>query len=200
MAYGAGAIFLVGILEELIFILPSAVVFLAAGFFFLSPSLDLWSVLPMAFIKIGLPAGAGVAIGSLFIYGIVYWGGKPLVQKYGKYMGLTWEEIDGASRRFTAGYYDEFLLFLLRALPIFPISVVSAACGLVRLRLGEFMIYTFLGATVRASISAVIGWAVGMEYAKYAAQFEVVEKYGLVVLIILGVVAYWWLKKRMKHL
>lgn len=196
LSYGPLAVFFIGIIEELIFILPSAIVFLGAGFFLIPPETSIWSALATAFLKIGLPAGAGVAVGSLFIYGLVFWGGKPLMEKYGKYIGLTWEEIERASRRFTAGHWDEALLFGFRALPLFPISVISAACGLVRLPWKEFVLYTFLGALVRSGVSAFIGWGVGVEYEKYAAQFEVVEKYGLIFLIILGVSAYWWLKKR----
>ncbi len=199
LSHGPLAVFFIGILEELIFILPSAIVFLAAGFFLIPENIGFSAALAQAFLKIGLPAGAGVAIGSLFIYGLVYWGGKPIFQKYGRYIGLTWDEIERAAARFTSGYYDDLLLFLLRALPIFPISVVSAASGLVRIPWKKFMFYTFLGAFVRAGGAALIGWRVGKEYKLYAAQFELVEKYGLVILIILGAAIYWWLKKRMKH-
>ncbi len=199
LSHGPLAVFFIGILEELIFVLPSAIVFLGAGFFLIPAGASFWVAFSDAFLKIGLPAGAGVAIGSLFIYGLVYWGGKPLIERYGRYVGLTWDEIERAATRFTSGRWDEALLFVLRALPIVPISVISAACGLVRLRIGEFMLYTFLGATVRAGISALLGWGVGVEYEKYAVQFEMVERYGLVALIILGGAAYWWLRKRMKQ-
>lgn len=197
LTHGSLAVFFIGIIEELIFILPSAIVFLAAGFFLIPENISFSLALSEAFFKIGAPAGAGVAIGSLFIYGLVYWGGKPMFQKYGRYIGLTWDEIERASQRFTAGYLDELLLFLFRALPIFPISVVSAACGLVRIPWQKFMFYTFLGAFVRAGTSALIGWGVGKEYAVYAAQFEAVERYGLIVLIAVGLLIYFWLKKRM---
>lgn len=197
LAHGSLAVFFIGILEELIFILPSAAVFFAAGFFLIQESLPFSSALFSSFIKIGIPAGAGVAIGSLFIYGVVYWGGKPAIERWGKYVGLRWGEIEAAEKKFISGYKDEILLFLFRALPIFPISVISAVCGLIRLPWKEFMLYTFLGATVRAGVSSFIGWRVGKAYVEYAAQFEAVEKYGLIILVILGGVAYWYLKRRM---
>ncbi len=199
LAHGPLAVFFIGILEELIFILPSAAVFFAAGFFLIQEALPFGSAMFGAFVKIGIPAGAGVAIGSLFIYGLVFWGGKPVVEKWGKYVGLSWGEIEAAEKKFVTGYKDEILLFLFRALPIFPISVISAVCGLIRLPWREFMLYTFLGATFRAGVSALIGWRVGKAYAEYAAQFEAVEKYGLIVLVVLGAGAYWYIKSKLKN-
>lgn len=197
--HGALAVFVAGILEEVIFIIPSSLVFLGAGFLLISPDASLWSAVFASFIKIGIPASLGVTIGSLFIYGLVYAGGRPAIARFGKYVGLSWEEIEAAEKKFTAGRMDETLLFVLRALPIFPISVISAVCGLIRLPWKEFFVVTLLGAFVRAAGSALVGWGVGKEYAYYAGQFEVVEKYGLAVLVIGGIIAYWQIKKRLNR-
>ncbi|MDO8584963.1 MAG: VTT domain-containing protein [bacterium] len=196
-AQGALGVFLIGILEEVVFIIPSSLVFLGAGFLLIAPEASFANAVFAALINIGIPAALGVTLGSFFIYGIVYAGGKPTIARFGKYVGLTWEEIEAAEKKFTAGRMDETLLFILRALPIFPISIISAVCGLIRLPWKEFFVVTLLGAFVRASGSALVGWGVGKEYAYYASQFEVVEKYGLVALVIGGIVAYWQIKKRL---
>ncbi len=199
-AHGALAVFAVGILEEVVFVIPSSLVFLGAGFLLIPPEATFFEAIFASLIKIGIPASLGVTLGSFFIYGLVYAGGKPAVMRFGKYVGLTWEEIERAEQKFTAGRMDEVLLFVLRALPIFPISVISGVCGLVRLPFKEFFVVTLLGAFVRAAGSALVGWGVGKEYAYYASQFEVVEKYGLIVLIVGGIVAYWQIKKRLSRI
>ncbi len=198
MIHGSIAVFFIGILEEVIFILPSALVFLGAGFLLIPPEINFLEAFGVAFVKIGIPASLGVTIGSLFIYGIVYFGGKRVVNKYGKYFGLTWHDVEEASKKFTSGWGDEILLFAFRALPVFPISVISAACGFIRLSWKEFVTMTFLGAFVRAGSSALIGWGVGKEYVKYAAQFENVEKYGLIVLVLGLLGVYLVLKNRLQ--
>lgn len=198
-AYGALAVFGIGILEEIVFVIPSSLVFLGAGFLLIAPDVSFGSAVFQSLFTIGIPASLGVTLGSFVIYGLVYAGGKPAIARFGKYVGLTWEEIEGAEKKFIAGRMDETLLFVLRALPIFPISVISAVCGLIRLPWKEFFYVTLLGAFVRASGSALVGWGVGKEYAYYASQFEVVEKYGLIALVIGGIIAYWQIKKRLNR-
>lgn len=198
-AHGALAVFGIGILEEVIFIIPSSLVFLGAGFLLIPPDVSFGSAVLQSLINIGIPASLGVTLGSFVIYGLVYAGGKPAIARFGKYVGITWEEIEAAEKKFTAGRMDETLLFVLRALPIFPISVISAVCGLIRLPWKEFFYVTLLGAFVRAAGSALVGWGVGKEYAYYASQFEIVEKYGLIVLVIGGIVTYWQIKKRLNR-
>ena len=198
--HGALAVFLVGILEEVLFVIPSSLVFLGSGFVLIPSTATFVTAFPYAVFKIGIPAAIGVTLGSLFVYGLVYAGGKPFILRYGKYFGITWEEIESAEKRFAKGYKDEVILFVLRAVPIFPISLISAVCGLVRLPWKEFLYVTFTGAFVRVVGSALVGWAVGKEYAYYAGQFEVVEKYGLIFLIAVAIIAYWYVKKRLRKI
>mgnify|MGYP001574058719 FL=1 len=199
VAHGPLAVFFIGILEEVVFVIPSAAVFLGAGFLLIPPDIPFLDAFGLAVVRIGIPVSLGVTIGSFFIYGIVYAGGKPALKRWGRYLGISWEEIQSTLKSFTAGKSDEILLFLFRALPVFPISVVSAACGLVRLPWKEFLWTTLAGAFVRATGAALVGWRVEKTYAAYAAQFEVVEKYGLAVLIVLGGLAYWYLRKHFKR-
>jgi membrane protein DedA with SNARE-associated domain len=198
IAHGSIAVFFIGILEEVVFVIPSAAVFLGAGFLLIPANTSFLDAFGLAVVRIGIPVSLGVTIGSLFIYGLVYAGGKPALKRWGRYLGISWEEIESTLKRFTAGKSDEILLFSLRALPIFPISVVSAACGLVRIKWQEFVWTTLAGAFVRATGTALVGWRVEKAYAVYAAQFEVVEKYGLVILLVLGAAAYWYLRKHFR--
>lgn len=198
LTYGSLAVFFIGILEEVVFVIPSAAVFLGAGFLLIPPNISFLDAFGLAAVRIGIPMSLGVTIGSFFIYGLIYAGGKPAVRRWGRYLGLSWDEIQTTLKRFTVGKTDEILLFLFRALPFFPISIISAACGLVRLPWKEFLWTTLAGAFVRATGVALVGWRVEKAYAAYAAQFEVVEKYGLVVLIVLGGLAYWYLRKHFR--
>lgn len=190
LTHGAFAMFLLGIVEELAFFIPSTFVFLGAGFLLVPPDASFAAAFAITFVKIGLTSALGVTLGSLIVYPIVYIGGKPAVERWGKYIGLSWKSIAEAERRWTAGRMDEVALFFFRAIPIFPISVVSAVCGLIRLPWQEFLIYTFLGTVVRATGSSLVGWYVGKAYKHYAEQLATGEHYGLALLIVLIFVGY----------
>ena len=136
---------------------------------------------------VGIWAALGVAIGSFFIYGIFYWGGKALLGRCGKYFGLCWEDIEKIEKKFTAGYTDEITIFVLRAIPFSPIAPVSAFCGLVRVPWKTFGFYTFLGAIVRISTLGFIGWQLGEAYESFGDRFMRYENYGLVILLIIFV-------------
>ncbi len=193
---GAIAIFGIGVLEDFLFFVPSSLVFMGAGFALISQDLNFLSALWLTTIKIGVPASLGVTFGSIFIYGLVYKLGKPVVDKFGKYLGVRWEEIESVRNKFAKGYSDEVALFIMRALPVFPLSIASILSGLVRLGWKEFVSITFIGVYIRATASAMIGWRVGKTYVYYAEQFEIIERYGLVaILLCITGFLIWHLKK-----
>src|SRR3989338_9196485 len=93
LTYGAWGVFLASILEEVIAPIPSALVIMGASFSFMNGlSMNLASL----FYFIGfviLPAAIGVTIGSWVIYFLGYFLGRPFLQKYGKYLGISWSSL-----------------------------------------------------------------------------------------------------------
>ncbi len=197
--HGVIAIFGVGVLEDFLFFVPSSLVFMGAGFALISKDLNFIQALWLTTIKIGLTASLGVTFGSIFIYGFVYKLGKPVVEKFGKYLGVSWEEIEQVKNKFAKSYSDEVALFIMRALPVFPLSIASILSGLVRLGWKEFVSITFIGVFIRTTVCAMLGWRVGKTYVYYAEQFEIIERYGLVaILLLIAGFLMWHLKKHRK--
>lgn len=196
LLYGPMALLALGIFEEIFFFIPSSLVFVAAGFFLIPSEFIFTEALAEAVFRVAFWTTTGVVIGSFFIYFLVYWGGKPLVVRWGKYFGLFWPEIERLKRRFDRGYIDETVLVFLRALPVFPISVVTAFCGLIRLDWREFFYTTFWGSLMRISFLSLIGWGVGREYGKYAAALQSAEKYGLFIFLLAVVILFIYFHKR----
>lgn len=187
-SYGIAAVFFVGFLEEVIFIIPSSLVFLAAGFFLVDAGLPLGAAISMIAIKVAWWGSLGVTIGSYAIYALFYWGGKAAVGKYGRYLGIGWESITKLERRFAKGHADELVLFLLRAMPIWSMTLVSAFAGLIRLPWKEFGLYTFLGTMVRLFLLGFLGWKLGAAYYHWAGWLEKAQIYGSIILLGLFVV------------
>jgi membrane protein DedA with SNARE-associated domain len=173
-AYAPHTLFLAGLIEELVVFIPSSAVFLGAGFAASAQGIPfdrLFQSLGVA----SFAAGFGMTLGSLVAYALAYWGGKPAVERWGRYIGVSWRDIARAEARWSKGVRDEIAIIIARAVPFFPVSPVSVLCGLLRIPLGSFFIATIAGAAIRVSLLIVCGWYVGREYALYAAALESVS-------------------------
>jgi len=184
ITYGMPAIFLVGFLEEIIFVIPSSTTFLAAGFFLVDPTLPLGLIVLSTVFKIAFWGSLGVTIGSFLIYGIFYWGGKAAIDKYGRYLGISWEGINRLEQKFAKGRVDEIVFVLLRASPIWSMTLISAFAGLIRWPWKKFGIYTFFGTVVRVFILGLLGWKFGVAFDYLGDRFENIELYGTIILAV----------------
>jgi len=197
--YGIAAVFLLGILEEIIFFIPISILFTAAGFFIIDPHLKFFQALFEAIWKIAIPGSLGVIVGGLFIYWLVFWGGKKIINVFGRYIGLNWSHIEHLNKKFRAGYIDEVVLVFLRVIPIFPIGVVSIFCGFVRISWKEFIWTTFFGTLFRFIGLAMLGWYLGREYFKYAIQFAAFERYAIIGLLFIILLVLIYLNGKQKR-
>ncbi|MEK7512736.1 MAG: VTT domain-containing protein, partial [Patescibacteria group bacterium] len=145
---------------------------MAAGFFLIPAGGEFTSVIWHAFVNVALPAGLGLTAGAFLLYAALYFGGEPFIRRWGRYAGITWEQIKRAESKIIRGRADEWLIFVLRVLPFVPNVAVSAVCGVFRYPLKPFLILTFLGGTLRAFIVSLIGWSVGAAYVEYASELS----------------------------
>ncbi len=150
------------------------------------------------FINIVLPAALGVTIGSLFVYAIAYFAGKPFLERWGKYLGISWEDIEKAENRFEKSNSDALVLFGVRAIPIIPSVAISAFCGFIRFNIKKYLIITFLGTLVRAFILGFIGWQFGSLYQTAANEISYIEEISLAIIII-TTISYLIYKKAFKR-
>ncbi|KKS17885.1 MAG: hypothetical protein UU76_C0030G0003 [Parcubacteria group bacterium GW2011_GWC1_41_7] len=197
--YGAGGVFFASLLEEIIAPIPSALVMMGSGAFLLSGPILSFSFLKTLFFTIAIPAALGVTLGSFIIFILAYFGGKPTLEHFGKYFGVSWSEMEKAEEKFSKGYADETLILILRMLPIAPSVVVSALCGLFRMNPLKYAGLTFLGTLVRAGMLGALGFQMGRVYIKYASIFSQIESF--VLWAFLGVIVLWmllriWRKKK----
>ncbi len=199
-AYGLAAVFLLGVIEEIVVFIPSSIIFIAIGFLLIDPYASGFYAVVTSIFKIGLPGALGVTLGSFLLYRLVYWGGKPFVEKWGRYINLNWQKIEKLNKKFTSGHIDEFALLFLRIVPILPVSTVTIFCGLIRLNLREFLLTTFFGTFIRVTSLSLLGWYLGKEYEKYAWQIAAFEKYFLIALIIIFIssVIYFYIYGKQK--
>lgn len=195
--YGAWSVFAAVIIESVIVPIPSPLVIMGAGFILISPELSFTGALTPILLLIVLPGATGSTLGAFIGYGIGFWGGKPLVERWQGFLGLEWREVDAFQQRLR-GSHVKATLFFLRALPIVPLSLISAAAGFVRLPPVTFTLWTLYGSIPRCLLLAYLGWGIGDAYHRFAHGIDRVETLLslFIVLLLIGLIV--WLRRRVR--
>jgi membrane protein DedA with SNARE-associated domain len=128
-------------------------------------------------------AGAEV-LGSLAGYFIGAYGGRPLVDRFGKFLLLTHRDLDRAEAWF--GRHGEPLVLFGRFIPLLR-SFVSFAAGLGEMALGKFVAYTVIGCAVWCTALVSLGFALGSTYNHVLKAFSDAG-YALAALAVIAVV------------
>jgi uncharacterized membrane protein YdjX (TVP38/TMEM64 family) len=89
-------------------------------------------------------------------------------------------------------------IFFLRALPIFPLSVISAAAGLLRLPIKQFSLWTFVGTIPRCLFLGYLGWGMGETYQGMAKGIDKAESIMSAILILAILAVIIWLRARVR--
>ena len=197
-AYGPWSVFVGVIIESVIVPIPSPLIIMGAGFVLIDPALSFLQALAPISLQIVLPGSIASTLGAYIGYGIGYFGGKPMVDRWQRFLGFSWEDVEAMERRFQSGQVNTSI-FLLRALPIFPLSVISAAAGLLRLPLRQFTLWTFYGTIPRCLFLGYLGWGLGETYQGIAQGIDRAEGIvsGLLILVIIAGIV--WLRARVRR-
>lgn len=190
---GAMGVFLGSFIGEIVGPFPSVGMILAASFWFIDHLPFSFTLVFKIFFLISLPEALGVTLGSFVTYSIGYFGGKPAIEKVGKYFGLTWNSIEKFHNKLQNTKRESLYLFIMRSVPLIPNLLINAACGLLRVNTFRYTIATFFGSFVRASIYAFAGWYLGNKYRIYSRFFVQYERrifIALIILVILFLISF----------
>lgn len=195
--WGWFGVFLAEVIEEIVAPIPSAFILLGSGFIFLKGALS-WSFVGTLFFTVVIPATIGLTLGSLVIYGLAYKGGKPFLDAYGKWLGVSWADVEYVRNKFETGVYDEWSMVLARVFPLIPSVLIAAFCGITRMPYKKYIMLTLIGAFLKAFWLALVGWQVGELYVRYADIIGHVENVTLVLIIggFIGFVIHRKLKRK----
>ncbi len=200
-ALGPWGVFVLGFAQEIIPPIPSTLVTVSAGFVFLAGDALGWASFLKLFLYVGLPIAAGLTLGSLVVYGVVYWGGKPLIDRYGKYTGLSWSDVEKMQSYMRGHVWDDVVFFAARSFPLMPSIAINVFSGLVRWPVGKFVAYTFFGTIIRSMWSGFIGWEFAHVYQTYVQQYAVtVENVqnAIFLAVVVAVGVYLYRRKKRK--
>lgn len=194
--HGAAAVFVGVIVESVIVPIPSPLIIMGAGAILIDPGLGLGAALPHILAKIVLPGAVASTLGAYIAYGIAYWGGKPVIDRFSGFLGFTWDEILGMEKRLEGRVGA--MLFLLRAAPIVPLSLISAAAGVLRLPVAAFTVWTFLGSLPRCLLLGVLGYMTRDTYEGIAKNLNKAESLVSAAIVVGSFAVILWLRSRMR--
>lgn len=176
---------IIGVLAETFLMpIPSPLIPLAAGFIVLPQEISIQEAVLQSFFIIGLAGAVGATLGAFFGYGIGYFGGRPIIERYGHFFGFSWNEIEKFSIKMRGKVTDEAALIISRAIPVIPLSPISLLAGLIRLNPMKFAICTFIGTVPRFFTLGLLGWLTGETYMKLAEILGFYETLTLILIIV----------------
>jgi membrane protein DedA with SNARE-associated domain len=175
------ALILFGFLEAACIPIPSEVTFGFAGVLAYQGHLNLVLVIIIGSLAELAGSYASYAVGRV--------GGKPLVQKLGRYVLVTQGDVDRAER-FLAGR-GSWAIAVGRMLP-FIRAFTSIVAGLVRVPAGRFGVFSLIGTVIYATVLSVIGYEVGHAWGSINHGLTVATYIlvAIVVIVIVGFVLY----------
>jgi len=143
MGYG-GIVLLMGI-ESACIPLPSEVIMPFAGFLVFKGEMSLWLA--------GFAGAVGCVAGSVPAYYLGMYGGRPVIEKWGRYVLMCPHDLDMADRWFAK--HGDITVFIARLLPVIR-TFIAFPAGVNRMNMRRFIIYTFAGS---------FPWCLGLAYA-----------------------------------
>lgn len=167
--------------------LPSEVVMPFGGYLVSTGRLDLWLV---------ATAGAlGCNLGSVLAYEAGRHGGRPFIERYGRWLLLTTEDVDRAERFFER--YGGAAVLVGRLLPGIR-SFIALPAGIARMPLVSFHLYTFVGSWPWCFALAYVGMTLGRRWDSDPRLSALFHKFdaALAAVLLAGVVWFVWHRLR----
>jgi len=185
---GYSGVVLLMAIESACIPLPSEIIMPFSGYLVHTGQFNLWLV--------GLAGAVGCVLGSLVAYYVGMYGGRPLIEKYGRYVLVSHHDLDLADRWFSK--YGEVIVFASRLLPVIR-TFIAFPAGIARMNLKRFVIYTFLGSLPWCIGLAYVGQLLGEQWDKNEALKSWFHRFDFVIGIIGVLAAGWWIWRHVKN-
>ncbi len=182
---GYGGVVLLMAIESACIPLPSEIIMPFAGFLVFKGEMVLWMV--------AVAGALGCVVGSIPAYYLGMYGGRPLVEKYGKWVLISHKDLKWADHAFEK--HGDIIIFIGRLLPAVR-TFIAFPAGVARMHMGKFILYTFVGSLIWCYLLAFAGFKMGEHWESLKVYFHefhyVIAGAGLIFVI-------WYLKRHFKH-
>jgi len=185
---GYGGVVLLMAIESACIPLPSEIIMPFSGYLVSRGEMNLWLV--------GVAGAVGCVAGSMVAYWVGMYGGRPLIEKYGRYILISHHDLDLADRWFAK--YGEIIVFVSRLLPAIR-TFIAFPAGVARMNIPRFIIYTFAGSLPWCIGLAYVGQKLGEHWDKDPRLKTLFHRFDFVIGIVIVLAAAWWIWRHLKH-
>jgi membrane protein DedA with SNARE-associated domain len=133
-AMGYGGVVLLMAIESACIPLPSEIIMPFAGYLVYQGQFTLQGA--------AIAGAVGCVVGSIPAYYLGAHGGRPVIEKYGKYVLLSEKELALADRLFFR--HGHWVVLAARLLPVVR-TFIAFPAGVARMPMGKFVVYTLVG-------------------------------------------------------
>jgi membrane protein DedA with SNARE-associated domain len=189
-AVGYAGVMVAMAIESAMVPLPSELILPYAGFLVSDPSkIEPLTKGPWSFWIVVVIATVGNTLGSLVAYAIGAYGGRPFLQRYGRFLLIRPHEIELADRFFAR--YGNATVFVGRLLPIVR-TFISFPAGVTRMPLVPFITYSTLGAFPWSIVLVYAGTVLGAHWVDIRHALQPFDL-AIAVVFVAGIVGFiWW--------
>ena len=169
--------------------LPSEIIMPFSGYLVSRGEMNLWLV--------ALAGAVGCVLGSLVAYWVGMKGGRPLIEKYGRYLLVSKHDLDMADRWFEKR--GEIIVFVSRMLPAIR-TFIAFPAGVARMNLKRFIIYTFAGSFPWCLGLAYVGQKLGQKWNEDDTLKTWFHRFDFLIGIAAVILIVWWVWRHLGHL
>jgi membrane protein DedA with SNARE-associated domain len=148
-----------------------------------------------AFVVMALAGAVGYVVGSIVGWAIGLYGGRPLLERRGRWFHLSGDKLDRAERWFDR--WDDLAVLIGRVTPVVR-SFISIPAGVFRMSFWRYVLLTAVGSAIWAFAFAGVGWGAGRSYENFNHDFRFVEYAVVVAVVVLA--GYLVLQRRRSRL
>ena len=138
---------------------------------------------PLAFVTMVLAGTIGYTLGSLAGWALGIYGGRPFLDRHGRWFHLSQGRLGQAERWFNR--FGRLAVLIGRITPVAR-SFISIPAGVFRARLASYTVLTFIGSTLWCIGFASVGFALGTRWKEFQRYFHYVD-YTVLAVLVAGV-------------
>ena len=146
-----------------------------------------------AYVAMALAGTIGYLIGSVLGWGIGWYGGRPYLERHGRWLHMGPERLDRAEAWF--GRYGDAFVVVGRVLPVVR-SFISIPAGVAGMRMGRFTVLSIPGSALWCFAIAGVGVALGSSWEQFHHGWRFADYIVLGALLMGGLFLAWRVRQR----
>ncbi|MBK7213539.1 MAG: DedA family protein [Bacteroidales bacterium] len=180
-ATGYPGVFILMLLESMVFPVPSEAVMPFAGFLIVDGQFTFTGVI--------IASTLGSITGSLLSYAIGYYGGRPFIERFGKYLLLNTHHLSLSEKYFSKR--GDITILISRFIPVVR-HLISIPAGFGKMNVLKFSIYTIIGAGCWNAFLTYVGFQLKNNWTEVMKYSHMID---LVVVGVLGIAFIYYVYK-----